>query len=172
VLDWMSKGLEVAPPALIITSRSGIADAVAGLDAGADDFLVKPVDELLLLARINAVLRRTYPEDRSSPVVTLAGATFDAPAATVTIHGQAVSLTAKEFDLALAFFKNRHRPLSRTYLLETVWGRNPDVPTRTLDAHVSRIRLKLGLRRENGFRLAPVYSYGYRLEVVLDEHRP
>ena len=59
--------------------------------------------------------------------------------------------------------------LSRSYLLEMVWGRNPDLPTRTLDAHISRIRAKLGLRPERGFRLIPVYSYGYRLEALEPE---
>jgi DNA-binding response OmpR family regulator len=56
--------------------------------------------------------------------------------------------------------------MSRTHLLETVWGRNPDLPTRTLDVHVSRLRARLGLRPEQGFRLTPIHSFGYRLEVM------
>ena len=84
----------------------------------------------------------------------------------VVVEGETVTLTAKEFELAATLFRNLHRPLSRAYLLEMVWGRNPDLPTRTLDAHISRIRAKLGLRPERGFRLIPVYSYGYRLEAI------
>ncbi|HMO42855.1 MAG TPA: helix-turn-helix domain-containing protein [Phenylobacterium sp.] len=74
-------------------------------------------------------------------------------------------MTAKEFALALTLFRNANRPLSRAYLMETVWGRRPDLATRTLDAHVSRLRSKLNLHPEQGYRLAPVYSFGYRLEV-------
>ena len=65
--------------------------------------------------------------------------------------------------------RTNDRALSRSHILEAVWGRNPDLPTRTLDMHVSRVRTKLRLRPEHGFRLAPVYSYGYRLERLVDE---
>ncbi len=75
-----------------------------------------------------------------------------------------VATTAKEFHLALLLFRNIHRSLSRAHILEAVWGRNPDLPTRTLDAHISLVRGKLGLRPENGLRLSSVYSFGYRLE--------
>ena len=73
-------------------------------------------------------------------------------------------MTQKEFSLALLFFRNIGRPLSRAYIHESVWVRENDVPSRTMDTHVSRVRNKLHLRPENGFRLVPVYSYGYRLE--------
>ena len=84
------------------------------------------------------------------------------------MNGELLPLTAKEFGLALLLFRNVHRALSRGHILEAIWGRNPDLPTRTLDMHISRIRTKLELRPENGYRLAPVYSYGYRLEQLTD----
>ena len=86
----------------------------------------------------------------------------------VTRDGKAVVLTAKEFALAQLLFRHLHRPLSRTYILETVWGNEPNLNSRSLDMHISRIRTKLSLRPEKGFRLTPIYSYGYRLERVSD----
>lgn len=166
VLDWMRSMLEAPPPALIVTARSSQADVVAGLNAGADDFIVKPIDPAVLLARVNAVLRRAYPAELGSKVETFGPFTFDPLTERVNVGDRQVTLTSKEFELALVFFRNLHRPLARAYLLETLWGRSPDLTTRTLDTHVSRIRQKLGLRAEQGFRLAPVYSYGYRLETL------
>jgi DNA-binding response OmpR family regulator len=91
---------------------------------------------------------------------------FDTRADTVELDGQVVALTAKEFALALLLFRNMHRALSRAYIFEALWGRNPDLPTRTLDAHISNIRTKLNLRPGNGFKLVPIYAYGYRLEAL------
>jgi DNA-binding response OmpR family regulator len=164
VMKWMGTALEKRPPVLIITARSSQADVVAGLDAGADDFIIKPLDPPVLVARVTAVLRRVYPLDGQSRIETFGPFTFDPLSESVHVGVERVQLTSKEFELALVLFRNLHRPLSRAYLLESVWGRNPDLPTRTLDAHVSRLRLKLNLRPERGYRLAPVYSYGYRLE--------
>ena len=168
VLNWIHRVQETPPAALIVTSRSAQADIVAGLDAGADDFIVKPADELILLARVNAVLRRAHPAESTNRIETIGAFIFDPLKESVTVRGEAAPLTSKEFQLALFLFRNLNRALSRSYLLETIWGHEPDLPTRTLDAHVSRIRLKLGLRPENGFRLAPIYSYGYRLETLSD----
>ena len=78
-------------------------------------------------------------------------------------------ILAGQFSLALILFQNIGRPLGRTYLLERVWGAKPDLQTRTLDVHVSKIRSRLGLRAESGFRLLPVYNFGYRLEKMLPE---
>ncbi|RYG03986.1 MAG: response regulator transcription factor [Caulobacteraceae bacterium] len=169
VINWVRQNLEPPPPMLLLTARSAEEDVVAGLDAGADDYIVKPVQPAVLVARVNALLRRTYPAQGSGPIEQFADFSFNVPAKTVTINEEVVNLTAKEFTLALLLFRNTHRALSRSHILEAVWGRNPDLPTRTLDMHVSRVRTKLRLRPEHGFRLAPVYSYGYRLERLVDE---
>ena len=168
VVAWAHANLTPAPPILLLTSRSAEADVVAGLNAGADDYVVKPVQPGVLLARVNALLRRSYPDRGSGGVETYGDYRFNLPAEQVSMRGELLSLTAKEFGLALLLFRNLHRALSRGHILESIWGRNPDLPTRTLDMHISRVRTKLGLRPQNGFRLAPVYSYGYRLERLTD----
>lgn len=177
VLDWevpQTSGVEVAawarehlapsPPILMLTARSRDEDVVAGLEAGADDFVIKPVEPPVLLARVKALLRRAYPPEAASQVETFGPLSFDSSVGVVTLDGKEVVVTAKEFALALLLFRNLTRPLSRAYILEAVWGRNPNVATRTLDTHISTIRKKLNLRPEAGWNLATVYSYGYRLE--------
>lgn len=169
VIDWVRQNMEPPPPMLLLTARSAEEDVVAGLDAGADDYIVKPVQPAILVARVNALLRRTYPVQGPGAIEQFGEFSFNIPAKTVTTNDEVVALTAKEFTLALLLFRNTHRALSRSHILEAVWGRNPDLPTRTLDMHVSRVRTKLRLRPEHGYRLSPVYSYGYRLERLVDE---
>ncbi len=166
---WAQANLKPTPPILMLTARASSDDIVEALNAGADDFVVKPFEPLVLTARVNALLRRAYPVEQSTTTTVVGDYTFDPLRLTATWSGGEVRLTAKEYALALVFFGNLHRPLGRVYLLETVWGRNPDLESRTLDAHVAKIRAKLGLRPENGFRLSPVYSYGYRLEQMSDD---
>jgi DNA-binding response OmpR family regulator len=167
LLGWAQQHLDPCPPVIMVTSRTEPADIVEALECGADDYVVKPFEPNVLVARVGALLRRAYPP---GPQVqgkeTLFGATFDPSLYSVNIGDRDVILTSKEYGLALILFRNMHRAMSRTHLLEAVWGRNPDLPTRTLDVHVSRLRARLGLRPEHGFRLTPIHSFGYRLEVM------
>jgi len=169
IIGWMRENMDKPVPSLLLTNRNSDADIVAGLDAGADDYVIKPVQPPVLLARIAAIHRRTGPREVTGSNETYGPYQLQPARQSVLVDGETVVLTAKEFELAATLFRNMHRPLSRSYLLEIVWGRNPDLPTRTLDAHISRIRAKLGIRPERGFRLVPVYSYGYRLEPLGSE---
>lgn len=164
VLNWVRENLDPPPPCLLLTSRQTEEDIVAGLNAGADDYVTKPVQPAVLLARVNAVLRRAHPSPAEAKTEQYGDYVFNPQSESLTLNGTPVALTSKEFRLALVLFRNLHRALSRSYLLEMVWGRNPDLLTRTLDMHMSKVRIKLGLRPDRGFRLVSVYSYGYRLE--------
>ncbi len=166
VLCWAREKLTATLPVLFMTSRSGEDDIVAGLAAGADDYMIKPIRRGELVARVQALLRRAYPNPDPVEQIQFGHYIFEARTGRVSVGGTAVEVTQKEFDLALLFFRNLGRPLSRAYILEAVWARDIEVPSRTMDTHVSRVRSKLQLRPENGFRLAPVYSYGYRLEQI------
>ncbi|MGC6331510.1 response regulator transcription factor [Rhizorhabdus sp. FW153] len=169
IISWMRENMDKPIPSLLLTNRNSDEDIVAGLNAGADDYVIKPVQPPVLLARIAAVHRRTGPREAAAANESYGPYTLHPARQTISVEDENIVLTAKEFELAATLFRNMHRPLSRSYLLEIVWGRNPDLPTRTLDAHISRIRAKLGLRPERGFRLIPVYSYGYRLEALEPE---
>ncbi|PFH09132.1 DNA-binding response OmpR family regulator [Collimonas sp. PA-H2] len=164
VLRWVRDKLPRTIPVLFITSRSGEDDIVEGLAAGADDYMIKPIRRSELVARVQALLRRAYPIQNTSEQIVFNDYLFETRSGRLTLAGKPIEITQKEFDLALLFFRNLGRPLSRAYILEAVWSRDVDIPSRTMDTHVSRVRSKLQLRPENGYRLAPVYSYGYRLE--------
>jgi DNA-binding response OmpR family regulator len=166
VLAWARTNLRPPPPMLLVTSRAEDEDIVAGLNAGADDYLPKPLSPPVLAARISALMRRVYAQPSAPGAEVHADTVFHESAGAVIRDGQTVVLTAKEFALAQLLFRNLHRALSRTYILETVWGNEPNLNSRSLDMHISRIRTKLSLRPEQGFRLTPIYSYGYRLERV------
>lgn len=168
ILLWARQNLPPQLPILFMTNRSSEEDIVAGLKAGADDYMIKPLRPHELQARVGALLRRAYPAADQGGKEVFYGYCFDPQTHTVQFHDQLVPLTHKEFDIALLFFRNISRSLSRAHILEAVWGRDFDIPSRTMDTHVSRIRTKLDLRTENGFRLSPVYSYGYRLERLAD----
>lgn len=164
VLRWARERLPANLPVLFMTNSSGEDDIVAGLAAGADDYMIKPIRRGELVARVQALLRRAYPTQNAAEQIQFAHYVFETRTGRLMMKGIPVDLTQKEFDLALLFFRNIGRPLSRAYILEAVWARDVEVPSRTMDTHVSRVRSKLQLRPEHGFRLAPVYSYGYRLE--------
>jgi DNA-binding response OmpR family regulator len=162
-------------PVLFVTGHASEREIVAALTAGADDYMVKPVRVAEMLARITALLRRSYPRTQSS-ITTFGRYTFDSATCTVTAGDMAVVLKDKEFRLAFLLFANLGRLLSRSYLVQAVWGTALSPGSRSLDTHLSRVRSALALRPENGMRLSAVYSHGYRLEslsaVASEAHLP
>ncbi|MGF6574618.1 two component transcriptional regulator, winged helix family [Paraburkholderia fungorum] len=154
-------------PVMVLMAAPRESQIVAALHAGADDCLNKPVRGPEMLARIHALMRRAglrRPPNRRRDVI--GGYSFDAAHFAVAFRDQTVILTPKEFRLALLLFSNLARPVSRVHILEVVWTRGRDVPSRTVDTHVSRVRSKLQLRVELGYCLTPLYGYGYQLDPV------
>jgi DNA-binding response OmpR family regulator len=166
VLRWVRQSLSTRLPVLFMTSRSRESDIAMMLNAGADDYVVKPVSGQVLLARVGSLLRRAYQLHAPSLKESFGDYEFDLKARQASVKGRAVALTQKEFDLALLLFQHLSRPLSRAHILDVIWKQSDDIPSRTMDTHVSMLRSKLGLRPENGYRLTPIYGYGYRLERI------
>lgn len=162
VLEWLREKVSRTVPVLFTTVRDAEEDIVFALNKGADDYMIKPIRRLELLARVNALLRRAYP-DADAKRLSFPPFEFDLQVGEIRRDGTRIHLTRKEFELSVVLFRNVGRLLSRGYLQETVWGRSPNIPTRTVDTHISQLRKKLDLREENGFRLMPIYNYGYRL---------
>lgn len=145
-------------PILAITGRGAVAARVQGLRSGADDYLVKPVSTEELLARIEAVLRRSSGAAVAA-VVPVGDVTVDLGRRVVTAGGEPVALTRKEFDLLAALARREGAVLARAELLEQVWGTADASAARTLEAHVASLRAKLGAREV----VATVRGVGYRL---------
>ncbi|MCO4091614.1 MAG: response regulator transcription factor [Sphingorhabdus sp.] len=164
LLAWMNKSLSTRPPVIMMAKRSAKRDITEALHAGAEDYITKPESRNVIAARINALLRGNAAGGAFDTEVIYGAYKMDRLEQSVTIHGQTVVLTAKEFELAEMFFKNTDRTLSRHYIMQTIWRTTASLATRTLDMHISRVRAKLALRPENGFRISTVFGYGYRLE--------
>jgi DNA-binding response OmpR family regulator len=154
------------PPVIFLTGRDAEEDVVQVIQAGADDYIVKPPSRSVLIARLHAVARRCSAQLRPEPVQDFGGIRVDFGNRRFEIEGEAVKLTEKETELALYFFGRVGMLLPRGHLIQVVWGSSPDIDTRTVDVHVSHLRAKLRLTPENGWRLTSVYRQGYRLERV------
>ena len=166
LLKWMEGALADRPPVIMMISRTAKQDISDALNAGADDYITKPEDKDVIAVRIRAMLRGHAAASSMETTAEYGDYLLDRIAQTVRHGGREIALTAKEFELVDLMFRNRDRTLSRRYIMETVWRTNAHLATRTLDMHVSRIRSKLALKPENGFRIFTVFGYGYRLETL------
>lgn len=158
-------------PVLLLSGRAYEHELAAVLDGAYSDYLLKPLRRNELMVRLRVLAARARPDTSSAHTLNFGSYAFDVRSARLKRQNEPIALTQKEFDLALLFFRNLGRPLSRATILEAVWPQDAEFSSRSMDTHVSRVRNKLGLRPENGFRLAPVYSYGYCLEQLADEDK-
>jgi len=171
VLKWMQEQSITDVPIIFMTQKSGEEDVAKILLLGADDYITKPVRQKEFLARITAVARRFAPPV-AQEVLEFQPYKIDFAKHTVYFNDESVKLTQKEFELVGFLFKNLGRLLSRNHILSSVWGHGDEFNTRTVDTHVSRIRKKLDLDPDKGWRLSAIYHQGYRLEQVdVDEKK-
>ena len=156
-------------PVLFATQMDDEKNIVEALEAGADDYMVKPIRKLELFARINALSRRTSSTELQD-TITVGTYHFDPNDRKISVDGPALELTGKEYDLAAFLFKNIGKVVSRNHILESIWGfQDANLSTRTVDVHISRLRKKLSLSEENGLMLRSIYQHGYRLEKAGDQ---
>ncbi len=145
-------------PILMVTAKDSEFDKVTGLDLGADDYIAKPFGMMELVARVRALLRRTAPGEKK--ILNIEGIELDTEAHTVAAHGEAVSLTFKEFELLRFLMESAGRAFDREKLLSTIWGFDYDGGTRTVDVHIQTLRRKLG---ECGQAIETVRGVGYKI---------
>ena len=146
VLLWIRANIVEPVPVLFVTARQREEDIVHALSSGADDYMIKPLGKLELLARIDALARRARTSQRSDEGVLEYGRlSVDCRVRQVRLDGEAVAMTQKDYELALFLLRNIGRLLSRGHILEAVWGQSIETNTRTIDTHVSHIRGKLKL---------------------------
>ena len=147
-------------PVIMATAKGTEMDKIHGLDTGADDYLVKPFGVMEMVSRIKAVLRRCEPEEVGD-VLKVAEITLNDKEHTVSVNGEKVSLTFKEFELLKMFMSNPGAAFSRDKLLSEIWGIDYLGESRTVDMHIKTLRQKLG---ESGKRIETVIGVGYRME--------
>lgn len=152
------------PPIIFLTGHSEEEDIIRVIDSGADDYIVKPASRQLLMARINALIRRTTSQNTVETKFDFGELKLDSQNRVITLENEEIKLTDKEFDLALYFLRNEGMLLSRSHLMHVVWGSTSDIETRKVDVHVSHLRTKLKLTPEFGWKLTSIYQQGYRLE--------
>lgn len=177
IVDWSIpdlSGIEVLEyirkfhpdmPAIMLTARAENIDIVRGLQAGADDYVSKPVDPDVLAMRIKSLLRRSKGEVKNvSENVTLGRYLLRPSTSTIYLGDEEIVLPKREFDMAMLFFTNPNRLLSRQYLAATLWGKVIDYQSRTIDTHVARLRKNLKLDPTCGISLNALYGFGYTLQ--------
>ena len=152
-------------PVIMATAKCTEFDKVQSLDLGADDYITKPFGMMEMVSRVKAVLRRSQPKQTPSSLK-LKGLTLDESQHTVTIDGERVVLTYKEYELLRLFLSHPGMAFSREQLLQTVWNTDYAVETRTVDMHIRTLRQKLG---DYGRYIETIRGVGYRLENQYDK---
>ena len=177
IVDWSIPDLSVIEvleyirkfhpdmPAIMLTARSENIDIVRGLEAGADDYVAKPVDPDVLAQRIKSLLRRSKGEVKNVSENVILGRYLLRPStSTIYLGDEEIVVPKREFDMAMLFFTNPNRLLSRQYLAATLWGKVVDYQSRTIDTHVARLRKNLKLDPACGVSLNALYGFGYTLQ--------
>jgi DNA-binding response OmpR family regulator len=175
VLDLMLPGLDgfevldelhTSQPTRVImlTAKGESSDRIAGLQRGADDYVVKPFSPAELVARVDAVLRRGVPEPDREPVITFDDLEIDPAARTVAVRNKPVQLTVREFDLLLFLVRHPGQAFSRDQLMDAIWDYAFYTDTSTVTVHMRRLRAKVELEPSNPRWLQTVWGVGYRFQ--------
>ncbi|AZQ51006.1 response regulator transcription factor [Burkholderia cenocepacia] len=164
VVRWARESFADALPIIMMTQHDGENDIVFGLNSGADDYLIKPLRERELVARVSAQARKYYPETQRAKVVEVGKFALDVSARAATVDGAPVELSLREFEVALMLFESVGRIVSKDMMIKRIWGVVDRKYDATLATYVSKLRSSLGLRAKNGLVITTVYNYGYRLE--------
>lgn len=145
-------------PIIIVSCRTEKEDKLNGFDLGADDYIEKPYDIDILIAKIKGIFKRRYQRD----MLSADGVVLNLADRTASIDGSPAELTAKEFDLLALLIENKDKALKKEYLFNTVWGSDSDSELQTLHVHINRLRQKLGDDPKNAKRLLTVWGVGYK----------
>ncbi|MBR6242064.1 MAG: response regulator transcription factor [Ruminococcus sp.] len=145
-------------PILIVSCRTGKDDKLNGLELGADDYIEKPYDIDILIAKIKGIFKRRYQQEK----ITCGELTINLADKTAEYGGEKLELTSKEFELLSILVSNRGKSLNKDYLFNTVWGSDSDSEIQTLHVHIKRLRTKLGEDPKKPAHLLTVWGVGYK----------
>ena len=163
ILRWIRDRSEV--PVIFITARREEVDRIAGLELGADDYVIKPFSPQELVSRVRAVLRRSQKEaDKTESTITFKDLLIDPQTRLVTISDQEINLTSKEFDLLWLLASHPRQVFSREQLLEKIWGITEYIDPSTVTVHLRRLREKIEKDSSQPSHLVTVWGIGYKFE--------
>ncbi|MDO5100533.1 MAG: response regulator transcription factor [Eubacteriales bacterium] len=148
-------------PIIMLTAKSAESDEIQGFDLGVDEYITKPFSPKILVARVNAILRRSYKLG-ADDILSIGGIEINKAAHSATIDGQPIDLSYKEFELFVYFIENRGLALSRQKILNHVWDYDYFGDARTIDTHVKKLRSKMG---KKGSYIKTIWGMGYKFEV-------
>ena len=150
-------------PVIMLTAKNSAVDKIVGLEIGADDYVTKPYSYRELLARVHAVLRRSHEGEPQEPLLSAGRVAMDVERHEVRVDGEIVTMPLREFELLELFLRNPDRVLTRSQIIESIWGSNYVGDTKTLDVHVKRIRAKIEAEPSAPRLLTTVRGVGYML---------
>ena len=163
ILRWLRDRSEV--PVIFITARREEVERIAGLELGADDYVIKPFSPQELVSRVRAVLRRIHREDeKAEKPLTFGNLSIDPQTRLVTLEGQEITLTSREFDLLWLLGQHPRQVFTRDQLLERVWGVTQYIDPSTVTVHLRRLREKIEKDASHPIRLVTVWGVGYKFE--------
>ena len=149
-------------PVIMLTAKASESDELSGFDNGADEYITKPFSPKILVARVEAILRRSGNATEAEDKLSLGGIVLDKNAHIVTVDGQAIELSLKEFELLEYFMENNGIALSREKILNKVWNYDYVGDARTIDTHVKKLRAKL---LDKGDYIKTIWAFGYKFEL-------
>ncbi|MCI5857768.1 MAG: response regulator transcription factor [Agathobacter sp.] len=149
-------------PIIMLTAKGEESDELLGFDLGVDEYIAKPFSPKILVARVEAILRRAGKQDSGNMLIEMGGIILDKAAHQVTIDGNPVELSYKEFELLNYFMENAGIALSRERILDSVWNYDYFGDARTIDTHVKKLRSKMG---EKGDYIKTIWGMGYKFEI-------
>lgn len=149
-------------PVIMLTAKTDESDELQGFQLGVDEYIAKPFSPKILVARVEAILRRALPDEEESPVLTAGAITMDKAAHIVSIDGAPIELSFKEFELLSFFMEHQGMALSREKILSSVWEYDYFGDARTIDTHVKKLRSKMGAYGEY---IKTIWGMGYKFEV-------
>lgn len=155
----------------MITARGEDYERIMGLEIGADDYIVKPFSPSEVMARIKAIMRRINREEAEAQIFNYDNLSISLNDYLVTIDGESVSLTKKEFEILWILATVKNKVFTRENLLDSIWGQDYFGDTRTVDSHIKRLRAKLGKFDHPSWEIKTIWGVGYKFEVEADEKK-
>ncbi|WMJ78831.1 MULTISPECIES: response regulator transcription factor [unclassified Sedimentibacter] len=153
-------------PVIMITARGEDFEKIMGLDIGADDYIVKPFSPGEVMARVRAIMRRIFSDDKvNKQLITYSNLVIDMDDYNVTINDEKVSLTKKEIEILWTLASSKNKVFTRENLLNSLWGYDYYGDNRTVDSHIKRLRSKLDEFEHDGWEIKTIWGVGYKFEV-------